>query len=102
MTERMIVARRWEKIAPPGSSARFSVTSESLITISPLVVTAAPGPSFPPRVSVTFLITRKPVPSWRRRRFSKQVWRIVCPLPLSRQRPLRTRGSATRVGRREA
>ena len=44
MTERMIVARRWDMIPPPGSSARFCLTVESITVISPRVVTAATGP----------------------------------------------------------
>ena len=83
MTERMIVAFRCEKMPPPGSSERFSCTLESITTISPLVVIAAPGPSLPPRVRVTSLISRKPVPFWLSSRFSKQVCLIVCPLPSS-------------------
>ena len=55
MTERTIVALRCDMIPPPGSSARFWWTLESTTMISPRVVTAAPGPSLPPRVSVTFL-----------------------------------------------
>ena len=47
----MIVAPRSDKTPPPGSSARFCETLESTISISPRVVTAAPGPSLPPRVS---------------------------------------------------
>jgi hypothetical protein len=52
MTDRMIVARRCDMIPPPGSSARFCWTLESMTVISPRVVTAPPGPSLPPRVSV--------------------------------------------------
>ena len=89
MTERTIVARRWDMIPPPGSSARFCWTLESTTVISPRVVTAAPGPSLPPRVSVTLLERTKPVPSWRSSRFSKQVWRSVWPLPSSAIGPRR-------------
>ncbi len=81
MTERTIVARRWDMIPPPGSSARFSCTLESTTLISPRVVTAPPGPSLPPRVSVTLRSSMKPVPSDRNSRFSKQVCRSVWPCP---------------------
>ena len=83
MTERMIVARRCDMTPPPGSSARFSFTCESITAISPRVVTAPPGPSLPPRVSVTLRSSTKPVPSWRSSRFSKQLCRSVCPVPSS-------------------
>ena len=72
-----IVARRWEKIAAARLLGEVLRTFESTTMISPRVVTAAPGPSLPPRVSVMFSITTKPVPSWRRSRFSKHVCRSV-------------------------
>jgi hypothetical protein len=87
MIERMIVARRWDMIPPPGSSARFCWTLESTTRISPRVVTAPPGPSLPPRVSVTFLSSTKPVPSWRSSRVSKHPCRSVCPPPSSETGP---------------
>ena len=65
------------------------LTLESITLISPRVVTAPPGPSLPPRVSVTFLSSTKPVPSWRSSRFSKQVWRSVWPSPSSSTGPRR-------------
>ena len=63
MTERMIVARRCDMTPPPGSSARFCLILESMTAISPRVVTAPPGPSLPPRVSVTLRSATNPVPS---------------------------------------
>jgi hypothetical protein len=83
MTERTIVTRRCDMIPPPGSSDRFFCTLESTTMISPRVVTAAPGPSLPPRVSLTLSSSTKPVPSCRSNRFSKQVCRRVWPLPTS-------------------